>query len=81
MADGSTPLHLAAENRNVEVMRVLEAGASDQARKDRITSLYYSAPIGLEAVCLLLDAGACCHHATEDVPTPLHLAAENRHLD
>ena len=82
--EGRSALLLAAEQRHLEVVRLLlEAGACcDPANRNGATPLHFASMRGhLEMVRLLLGASACCDRAMHDGTTPLHLATRHGHLE
>ena len=87
-----TPLHFAAQNGHLEVVRLLlERGANVNAQntdelwwRERRTPLHFAAQNGhLDVVRLLLERGANVNAETSGVAgwTPLHFAAQNGHLE
>ncbi|HLP34888.1 MAG TPA: ankyrin repeat domain-containing protein, partial [Amoebophilaceae bacterium] len=82
--DNWTPLHLAAGNGHLEVVKeLLEKGAPvDELATDNWTPLHLAAGNGyLEVVKELLEKGAPVDELATDNVTPLHLAAQNGHLE
>ena len=77
----TTPLHHAAEEGHIEVVRLLlDRGAAPNAREDigDMTPLHHAAQLGyLEAVRLLLDRGGDPNARDEDGETPLDLADDD----
>lgn len=76
-----TPLHIAAANRNVEVVEMLlERGASPESMdKNHSTPLHAAASTGnAEIVKLLLEQGASVDATDTHGSTPLHAAMAHR---
>ncbi len=89
---GLTPLHFAAQNQHIEMVRLLleaEAkvdGIPDRAEPCGLTPLHFAAQNGyIEVVKLLLGRGANVNATVTNGAqcgcTPLHLAAQNGHSD
>jgi hypothetical protein len=82
---GETPLHLAAENGNADVARLLiENGAHLDAenRGDRFTPLHLAVLKGhKEVVEVLLQEGARIDLASRSFGTPLQIAEEKGHRE
>eukprot|EP00803_Ostreobium_quekettii_P004700 evm.model.scf_44.8 EVM.evm.TU.scf_44.8 scf_44:127050-142049(-) len=82
--NGRTPLHNAAENKDVEsLLKLIRAGANLDARDEfGRTPLHYAAVAGaVEAVTALLRAGAGVDAKDKYNSTPLNMAADTQHLD
>ena len=82
--DGSTPLHIAIEEGNLDIVHLLvEAGASmDVPRSDGLAPLHMAAQKGhLEIVRLLVESGADMSGATKNGTTALELAFQHGHVD
>ncbi len=83
---GYTPLHSAAQGRNVEIVKLLldaKAEINAKAGTDEHTPLYLAAVGGSkDVVALLLDRGADVHAVTKhDRFTPLHRAAQRGRVE
>ena len=82
--DGWTPLHMAAENSHMEMVKFLaEKGAKiDAADKDYRTPLYWAALSGhIEVVKFLAEKGAKIDAANKDGWIPLQEAAYKGHIE
>src|SRR5262245_30841861 len=83
-ADGATPLHLAAEREDRDVVRaLLERGANPQApNRYGVTPLSVAAATGNAAVLtLLLDAGADPNTTAAEAETALMAAARTGRVE
>lgn len=81
---GLTPLHYAARNGYLNIVKLLiENGADINAKDDFGSTILCAAAWGghLEIVKLLIENGADVRAKDEDEHTPLHLAAMKGHLD
>jgi len=78
---GTTPLHLAALDGNVEVVKFLVSKGADVNAKDMhdATPLHYAKPI--EVVKFLVEQGADVNAKTDIGKTPLHNAAQWEHIE
>ena len=82
--DGATPLHFAAERRNLHAAKALLDGGADVRRSDvrGRTPLHGAAVAGSETlVQWLLERGADPAAIDADGETPLHLAASHGRLE
>ncbi len=83
---GMKPLHMAAWNGKVEIVRMLiDAGADVNAQDDeedtKCTPLHYAAFNGHEEIVrMLIDAGANLNVQNGSDSTPLHDAAQNEQV-
>lgn len=84
-ADGSTPLHIAAESDCVQGITLLAKGGADVKAKnnDGENSLNLACRIGkLHTLCVLIHMGAEVNNAsTVDGTTPLHRACARTYVD
>jgi len=82
---GQTPLHLAAEKGNCDVVQLLlESGAEENAvaADSGCTSLHYAASLGHVDLCeLLVRYGADSDVQNSRLETPLHLAVARGHTE
>ncbi|XP_069669376.1 ankyrin repeat domain-containing protein 1-like [Periplaneta americana] len=77
-----TPLHVAADYSQVDVVRILlDAGApvNGKSKKYNATAMHYGCPFP-EVLYLLLDRGASLEERSASGGTPLHWAAWNNGL-
>ena len=86
LADGWTPVHVAAQYGHTQIMRKLlrAGGNADAVKKDGVTPLYLAASAGhLLAVKELLASSPEIdpNPKTTAGYTPLHAAAENGHIE
>ncbi|XP_069669372.1 ankyrin repeat domain-containing protein 1-like [Periplaneta americana] len=78
-----TPLHAAADNNQVDVVRILlDAGApiNGKTKQWNATAMHYGCG-SPDVLYLLLDRGAFLEERSEYGGTPLHWAAWNNHLE
>ena len=79
-----TPLHTAAANDNVEIIRILHGHGADIGAQNNngSTALYIAAGMGkTEAVKFLLPITNVVTHSRLDGATPLYIAAKNGRVD
>ena len=78
---GSRPLHRAAANCNLDVIRILIAAGADvhtKNTKNGWLALHYAAKNGCaDSIKILLDAGSAVDARDIDQTQPIHLAAES----
>ncbi len=80
-ARGRTPLHVAAEEGNVKIVKILLANGANVHDQDNAgrTPLYIAAQFGsVEAARLLLDLGANANALDHEHFSPLHKAIRSR---
>lgn len=82
--DGNTPMHYAAGNGDVEMLRLLlppsSTASPDVCNMDSMTPLHTACLGGHRAACeYLLELGASVHATDTDGDTPLHLACLEGH--
>lgn len=79
-----TPVHIAVESDNVDILQLLLAANPNKESKDKdgMTPLNLAAELGREEACeILLNSGADKEGKNNNGRTPLYTAALNDHVD